>query len=147
MFRTFWLAALLVGTGRQLAAQAPSDTSAIRTAALDYAQGWYTGDADRMSRALHPELVKRIVRPDTVSHHAQLDGMGKSVLVNATRRGFGKRTPVDRQRADIQLLDITGNAAIAKLRMVEWVDYLQLGKVDGRWQIVNVLWELVPEGR
>ena len=29
--------------------------------------------------------------------------------------------------------------------MADWVDYLQLAKVDGRWVIVNVLWERKPE--
>jgi hypothetical protein len=24
----------------------------------------------------------------------------------------------------------------------DWIDYLQVAKVDGRWMIVNVLWEM-----
>lgn len=40
------------------------DSAAIRATALDYIDGWYTGDAARMERALHPELVKRIVMTD-----------------------------------------------------------------------------------
>jgi hypothetical protein len=32
--------------------------------ALDYIEGWYTGDAARMERALHPDLAKRIVESD-----------------------------------------------------------------------------------
>ena len=39
----------------------PADEAAIRAAALDYIEGWYTGDAARMERAVHPDLVKRIV--------------------------------------------------------------------------------------
>jgi hypothetical protein len=27
----------------------------------------------------------------------------------------------------------------------DWVDYLHMTRLDGRWQIVNVLWELKPE--
>ena len=111
--------------------------SGIRAAALDYGQGWYEGNAERMDRALHPELVKRIVVLDTVSKKAQVDGMGKTVLVNYTRRGFGTRTPEARRKADVVIYDITGDAAIAKLTMADWVDYLQLGKFDGRWQIVR----------
>src|SRR5690242_18620326 len=37
---------------------------AIRRTALDYIDGWYTGDAERMRRSLHPDLAKRIQRPD-----------------------------------------------------------------------------------
>ena len=31
--------------------------------------------------------------------------------------------------------------------MADWVDYLQMAKVDGRWVIVNVLWESKPESK
>jgi hypothetical protein len=29
--------------------------------------------------------------------------------------------------------------------MSGWVDYMHIGKVDGRWVIINVLWETKPE--
>jgi hypothetical protein len=32
---------------------------AVRSAVMDYVEGWFEGDAGRMERALHPELVKR----------------------------------------------------------------------------------------
>src|SRR5262245_51395748 len=37
-----------------------ADAAAIKQVALDYAEGWYDGDAERMQMALHPELAKRI---------------------------------------------------------------------------------------
>ena len=40
-----------------LAAQSAADSSAIRATALDYIDGWWSGDQDRMAAALHPELV------------------------------------------------------------------------------------------
>ena len=43
------------------------------------------------------------------------------------------------------MLDVFGNAAIAKVVMADWIDYLQLVRVDGRWVIVNVLWERKAE--
>src|SRR6516225_3501981 len=42
----------------------PSDNAAITKTALDYIEGWYTGDAVRMERALHPELAKRMISTD-----------------------------------------------------------------------------------
>jgi hypothetical protein len=36
-----------------------ADEDAIRAVVLDYVEGWFDGDAARMERALHPELVKR----------------------------------------------------------------------------------------
>jgi hypothetical protein len=126
------------------AAQTEGDSAAIRATALDYAEGWYTGDAERMGHALHPELVKRIVVADTVTGKSVLQNMGASALVNGTRHGYGKTTPKEKQQKDVTILDIFGNAASAKAVMADWVDYMQLAKVDGRWVIVNVLWEKKP---
>ncbi|HZA98775.1 MAG TPA: nuclear transport factor 2 family protein [Gemmatimonadales bacterium] len=137
------LTACLVA-GSPLSAQSSADSTAIRGAALDYVEGWYTGDATRMGRALHPELVKRIVVNDTSTRKSVLQNMGASALVNGTRHGYGKSTPKARQEKEVVILDIFGNAATAKSTMADWVDYMHLAKVDGRWVIVNVLWEQKP---
>jgi len=136
------LSTAVTGTAR---AQAAADSAAIRATALDYAEGWYEGNAERMARALHPELVKRIVVRDTTTGKTMVQGMGASVLVNSTRHGYGKETPKERQQKEVTILDIFGNAASAEAVMADWVDYMQLGKVDGRWMIVNVLWERKPQ--
>lgn len=128
-------------------AQSAADSAAIRATALDYVEGWYEGDGDRMGRALHPELVKRIVVSDTATKRSVLQTMGASALVNGARRGWGKETPADRRQKDVTILDIFGNAASVKAVMADWIDYLQVAKVDGRWVIVNVLWERKPESK
>jgi len=136
------LSTAVIGVAR---AQTAADSGAIRATALDYVEGWYEGNGDRMARALHPELVKRIVVRDTTTGKSMVQGMGASVLVNSTRHGYGKETPKERQQKEVTILDIFGNAASAKAVMSDWVDYMQLGKVDGRWVIVNVLWERKPQ--
>ena len=88
--------------------------------------------------------VKRIVVSDTTTGKSVLQNMGASALVNGTRHGYGKETPKERRQRDVTVLDIYGNAASAKAVMADWVDYMQLAKVDGRWVIVNVLWERKP---
>jgi hypothetical protein len=141
----FWLLMLLVSASA--AAQSRADSTAIRATALDYVEGWYEGNPSRMARAVHPELVKRIVVGDTTTGKSILQNMGASALVNGTRHGYGKSTPRERQQKDVIILDIFGNAATTKAVMAEWIDYMQLAKVDGRWVIVNVLWELKPVQR
>lgn len=129
------------------AAQAPApddaDAKAIRQAALDYIEGWYEGSVDRMTRALHPELVKRIIVNERGA--SRIDDMGASRLIANVRAGYGKETPKERQMKAITILDRFENAAVAKIVASDWIDYLQLGKVDGRWVIINVLWERKPE--
>ncbi|MEP6687817.1 MAG: nuclear transport factor 2 family protein [Gemmatimonadales bacterium] len=138
---------LLAAAAPVARAQAAAESAAIRTTALDYAEGWYAGDGDRMARALHPELVKRILVSDTATGRSFVQTMGMSALVNGTRHGYGKGTPADRQQKDVTVLDVFGNAAIAKVVMADWIDYLQLVRVEGHWLIVNVLWERKPAAK
>jgi len=123
--------------------QSTADSVAIRQTALDYIQGWYTGDAVRMERALHPELAKRIVRSDTLGNF-RLDQQSAMTLVQGTRNGYGKSTPEADRHDDVRILDIYRNAASVRIDASDWIDYLQLAKWRGRWVIVNVLWELKP---
>ncbi len=124
-------------------AQSTADATAIRQTALDYIEGWYEGNAERMERALHPELAKRIVRTnkDGVSQLSQMSAMS---LVQGTRRGGGKNTPKEKQQKDVTILDVFENAASVKIVASDWIDYLHMAKFNGRWVIVNVLWELKP---
>jgi putative lumazine-binding protein len=130
---------------RAAAQASPADSAGIRRAALDYIEGWYSGDVDRMTRALHPELAKRIVRTDPKTGRSSLGQMSAMTLVNNVRMGGGKQTPEAQQRKDVRILDVFQNAAVARVDASTWVDYLQLAKWNGQWVIVNVLWELRPE--
>ena len=126
-----------------LAAQSPADSAAIRTVALDYAEGWYAGDSARMARALHPGLAKRIVRsrPGT---EPRLGDMTAEELIHGTAEGGGSRTPAGRRQADVQILDIFQNTASVRLTMADWIDYMHVAQWNGRWVVINVLWELKP---
>ena len=128
----------------QASPQSSPDAESIKKAALDYIEGWYEGNAERMERALHPELAKRIVRTDARGRNS-LGQMGAMTLVQFTRAGEGKDIAKEKQQKDVTVLDIFGNAATAKIIASDWVDYLHLAKWNGRWVIVNVLWEVKPQ--
>ena len=136
---------ITVGIVGVVKTRAGADEEAIRQAALDYCEGWYTGDPERMERCLHPELAKRIVRTDPETGKSKLDQMGALRLVQYARAGYGKKTPKELQQKDITILDIYGNVASAKAVMAGWIDYMHLAKYNGEWVIVNVLWEVKPE--
>ena len=143
-----WSFGLLMASmpfGPTVRAQTAADTAGIRASALDYIEGWYAGDAARMERAVHPELAKRVVMTDAKSGRSQLESIGAMTLVMRTRAGGGTRTPEPRKQKDYTLLDIDQNAAVAKVIASDWVDYLELAKWNGRWVIVNVLWEFKPQ--
>jgi len=127
-----------------LSAQPAEDSTAVRATALDYIEGWYSGDAGRMEQALHPQLAKRTVRTGS-DGTSILNNMTARELVEATAGGYGTRTPPADQQKDVTILDIYENVACVKIVARDWIDYLQLARFDGRWMIINVLWELRPE--
>ena len=121
-----------------------ADAAAIRQTALDYIEGWYEGNPERTERALHPELAKRIVRTNPQNNQSRLDQMSAMSLVQGTRRGGGRNTPKERQQKDVTILDVYEGAASVKVIASDWIDYLHMARFNGRWVIVNVLWELKP---
>jgi hypothetical protein len=124
-----------------------SEEAAIRATALDYVEGWYTADAARMERALHPELAKRIVNTNPQNKRSSLGQQSAMTLVQNTRNSGGKDTPPDQMQKDVVILDIFQNAASVRATMSGWIDYMHMAKWNGRWVIVNVLWEQKPQAR
>jgi len=121
-----------------------ADREAIKRTALNYAEGWYEGNADKMESALSPDLAKRIARTNPQGQ-SSLGQMTAMTLVQYTRAGEGKQTKKEDQQKDITILDITGGAATVKCEMHDWVDYMHIGKMNGKWVIINVLWEMKPK--
>jgi hypothetical protein len=126
-------------------AQAPADSLAIEKAALDYIQGFYSGSPERMERALHPELAKRIVRTGE-DGQSTLDQMDTAALVDVTRQMANRPVPEDQWVDDVTILDIYRNVASVRVDAAQWIDYLHLARWNGEWKIVNVLWEMHPGG-
>jgi putative lumazine-binding protein len=133
---------LIAGLARSLSAQSAADSAAIRATALDYIEGWYSNDAPRMERALHPHLAKRLVWADST---------GKSHLVDLTALELVQGTrahppvPATERRHDVTILSTYGNVAMVRIEASDWVDFLQEIKWNGSWKIINVVWENRPE--
>jgi hypothetical protein len=61
-----------------------------------------------MERALHPELAKRMVSPDSRGV-SRLNQMSAMTLVQNTKGGGGTHIPKDQQQKDITILDRFNN--------------------------------------
>lgn len=126
-------------------AQTASDSTTIRQTALDYIEGWYTGDHKRMAQAVHREFVKRTVAPHPNTGELVFRDQDSTALVATTKKGYGTKIPDAKRRKKVTILDVFEGAASVKIVATGWIDYLHLAKEDGDWQIVNVLWEMKPE--
>jgi hypothetical protein len=140
LYLAFVIVPLLAGA---VDAQTSADSAAIRQTALDYIEGWYEGNAERMERALHPDLAKRIVNVDQRGRPL-LGHQSAMTLVQNTRRGGGKDTPPAERRTGVRILDTFVNTASVRVDADRWIDYLHVAKWNGRWVIINVLWENRP---
>lgn len=120
-----------------------AQVKAIEAVAYDYVDGQLEGDPARVARALHPDLAKRAVKTDPDETLA-LRRMSKDELVDLTRQGVLK-TPKDQWSRSVRVLDIAGNAAVARVETPWFVDYFHLGRFGDRWVIVNALWYPKPK--
>lgn len=118
-----------------------ADRSAIMAAATDYIEAWLDGDAGRMSRCLHPELVKREVAHGRSPMETTVDTIGRDDMVDATRAGYG--TAYERPY-DVSLLDAFGDIATVRVFSSVYMDYLHVARFGDRWLLVNVLWQRRP---
>ncbi|MBA2767653.1 MAG: nuclear transport factor 2 family protein [Sporichthyaceae bacterium] len=104
-------------------------------AALDYLDGWFDGDVDRMRRALHPSLAKRSPGPD-----GELDELSAAWLVGATAEGRGRSRDVPDRAIDVEVVDVHGDIAAVVVRSAVYREYLHLVRDQAGWRIINVLW-------
>jgi len=137
----------VLGIAGPAAAGEADERAEIKKTALDYIDGWYEGDATRMARALHPELAKRIMRVDAKTGEAWLEQMGATTLIHGTAAGRGTGAPKEKRQDDVQVLDVFGPVASVRITAGEWIDYLHMAKWKGHWVIVNVLWQMKPDGK
>ena len=116
----------------------PAEDS-IRAAALDYADGFYSGDAERMKKAIHFDLNKAFPRYIAKTGQVSLTYSTYSMLVEMSAAKTGYKTDTARH-ISTQILQVTPEIAVVKVRSAEFNDYLELAKTGREWKIINVLW-------
>ena len=110
--------------------------NAMEKPVYDYVEGWYDKDPERMKEGLHPYLVKR--SPDPGGKNGIRDMDLDSLLAVLSR--YGGQNSAER-KIDIEIFDTANNIATARVISNDYVDYVHLGYIGDRWQIINVLWE------
>lgn len=146
---TGWLllpAPLTAQRGSTSAPPPATDSAAVRSAVLDYVEGIYHADTARIVRSVRPELAKRgyYIPRDQTAYATEPMTYAELINVAKTWNPNRRRNP-DTMPKEIQILDLLDQTASAKL-VAQWgVDYFHLARYDGRWMIVNVLWQTPPK--
>jgi len=117
----------------------PADATAIRACLLDYFEGWFDGDVNRMDRALHPGLAKHALAQDRMRSDT-LDVDTKESMLEYTRQGQGRRQDVPDRAIQIDILGVSGEIACAAVHSAIYVEYALLARTGDGWKITGTLW-------
>jgi hypothetical protein len=122
-----------------------ADREAVRQAVLDYVEGIYNVEPARIERSVSPNLAKLgFYRPEKETTYRPGSKMAFEQLVNIARN-YNKdgKLPKDAPK-EIAIYEVLDQTATVKLTAVWGIDYMHLAKIDGKWMIVNVLWQSHP---
>ena len=117
--------------------QKTSDEAAIRATVTDYIEGYYTGDAGRMEKSLHPHYLKHTISGSN-GQLKMTEKTGLQMVQDVRLHGPSEVTASEKKEL-ITILDVTGDVASAKLVTEHWVDHMTLSKWNGEWKIVSVV--------
>jgi hypothetical protein len=136
-------AAIAAAPASGLAQTAAGDREAVRQAALDYVEGIYNVEPARIERSVHQNLVKRGFYKEAAGGPYVESPMTYEQLVRLAAN-WNKEKKRDLSIKDVAVLDVLDQTAVAKVTAAWGIDYMLLGKYDGRWKIVEILWQSHP---
>jgi peroxiredoxin len=114
------------------------DSTAIIQTALDYIDGYYSGDAGRVERAIHPDLNKAAPRDLPQTGRTTMNYTTWSGLIELTRAKAGALDDTARHIA-VKILNVENDVSNVKIISSQFTDYIQVARLDGEWKIVNVM--------
>jgi hypothetical protein len=133
----FILLALSVAALAWGSAGTSNEKTAVAAVAQNYMDAYYTADAARMQKALHPDFHKRTLH--TVDGHTEISEDTVQSMVEGVRLGSGKEIPAGERVKKIEVLDIYRDAASVKVVTGRWIDYMHLSKLNGEWRVLDVV--------
>ena len=111
----------------------PPEVAEVEAIARDYIEGWYSGDVQRMERALHDDLIKRIPGGEDPGSIREVT---KERMLDLTAQGGGELIDPE---FEIVIDDVATDIATVRVLSPEYLDYLHIAKTSDGWKIVNVL--------
>ena len=120
--------------------QTTNDSIQIKQAALDYVEGWFYKDANRIDNAVHFEFVKRSIL--TIDSIDFLGTINKSRMVLITLYHRNREYSL---YTEVFILDAMPTIASVKVIFNECIEYLHIAKLNDKWKIVNNLFTGNPD--
>jgi len=114
-----------------------NEKAAVTAVAQNYMDAYYTADAARMQKTLHPDFHKRTLR--TVNGNTEISEDTVQSMVEGVRLGSGKEIPMADRIQKIEVLDVYRDAASVKVVTGRWIDYMHVSKLNGEWRVLDVV--------
>lgn len=124
-------------------AMAQTEEALVERTGMNYIEGFYEGDEDKLKACLQPTLNKfgfwkdensgEFGEPIKMSYEGALD----------YARGVKEKQnfPDPSAPKSVEILDLEEHIAVAKVTAWWGVDYLLMSKQSGTWKIEQVIWE------
>ncbi len=121
-----------------------ADRAAVEQAALDYLEGIYNADTARIERSVHTQLTKRgFWRDSATAPWGPQSTMTYEQLIALTKTwNADKKRDTTIKKVDV--FEVLDQTATAKITAIWGVDYMHVAKYDGRWKIINIIWQAQP---
>lgn len=108
-----------------------SDQDLVKQTVTYYLDGGTNNDYEVLQKAFHKNATMKFIRGEEYKEVNVLEYFKKAM----------KPGPKQNRKTRIASIDITGNAAQAKIELIypnaSFIDYMNILKVDGEWKIVN----------
>jgi len=122
---------------------AQDEKKAIEKAILNYVEAFYEADTTKAYESVIADLAKRgYYQKGSEVVEAK---MSFEQLVRLAKRWKATQNITSESPKKITVFDMLDKIATAKVEALWGIDYFHLAKVNGKWMIVNVLWQDHPK--
>ena len=115
----------------------------VKEACMDYIEGFYEGDEEKLKRSVKPTLHKfgfwKLEGEDAYESTGQLTFEKALELARSIKEK--KEFADEDAMKKVEVLDIMENIASAKVSATWGYDYILLSKEGEKWMIEQVLWQ------
>ncbi len=134
---------MILGLGMQDPGAA--DKKAVKRAVLDYVEGVYEVKPDLIEKSVHENLAKvGFARRSAADAYMTIPMTYEQLVKLAVEYNASGKIGDDAPK-EVEVLDLLNQTASVKLTASWGIDYMHLAKYDGKWKIIQVLWQTHPE--
>ena len=121
------------------------DHEAVTRAVLDYVDAVEDGNPEQMEGAISLELHKFGFHRASAGGTYNKIPMTHDQLINLAATFLDSGYVPESPQHSVEVFEVLDKTASAKLTAFWGIDYMHLVKNEGRWEIVQVLWQSAPE--